>query len=253
MVWLVGYASTVLLAGRAAWASAPVQLSQNSGVLRSLGSFVAELPVGACIAMLVGMVGLAVWFAWKPHWTIGVVLWLLFRAVGFRMWLASNGGVQLMENMLLWLALMHLRSVSVVSTMSFWTARLQLLLAYAAAAAHKFTGSAWLDGSAVASVAADPQFDLGWLSGAPRFCTVLTYTTLVWMLTLPLAVWWRRTKYAWLLVGVIFHLCTAVFMGIPQMGLAFIACYALWSDERDAERLLAWFRGRFQAVVPSVR
>jgi ABC-type amino acid transport system permease subunit len=39
--------------------------------------------------------------------------------------------------------------------------------------------------------------------------------------------------------GIAFHLGTAVFIGIPQMGLAFIACYAVWLDEDVAERLWA--------------
>ena len=240
--WLLAYAFSILLLGDGAWASAPVQLAQRSGVLQAVGEVLAALPQFLCTAMVCCLVVAVVLFLWKPHWSIGLLVWLLFRVISHRMWLASNGGVQLMENVLLWLALMHVRPGGAVSTMAFWSARLQLLLAYAAAAAHKFTGSAWLDGTAVGMVAADPLFNLGWLLHAPWLCTALTYAALLWMTTFPLAMWWRGTRRWWLLIGVVFHLSTAVFMGIPQMGLAFIACYAVWLDEREADRAVRWWR-----------
>lgn len=242
MAWLLAYALSILLLGRMAWVSAPVQLSRTGGLLQGFGDLVAALPQPVCIAMVVFMAAGALRFAWKPHWSIGIAVWLLFRLISHRMWLASNGGIQLMENMLLWLALMHVRPGGVVSTTAFWMARLQLLLAYAAAAAHKFTGSVWLDGTAVGMVANDPLFNLGWLLHVPWLCIVLTFAVLTWMTAFPLAMWWPGTRRWWLMFGLVFHLSTAIFMGIPQMGLAFIACYALWLDEQEAVRAIRWWR-----------
>jgi hypothetical protein len=179
------------------------------------------------------------WHRWWP----GLVVWLLFRVITHRTWLASNGGVQLMENMLIWCALMGKGTHPLVSTTAFWIARMQLLVAYAVAAAHKFTGTSWLDGSAVLRVAQDPGFNLEWLSASPMLCTVLTCATLAFMTLLPFAVWWSLSRRWFLVIGGLFHLSTAMFMGIPQMGLAFIACYALWLDEATASKVLAW-RGR---------
>ena len=240
--WLAAYAVSILLLGDSAWVSAPVQLSPRGGMLQGFGELVAAVPRWACVAMVVCMAAVALWFARKPRWYIGLVVWVLFRVISHRMWLASNGGVQIMENMLLWLAFMHVRPGGTISTAAFWMARVQLLLAYAAAAAHKSTGSSWPDGTAVSLVAADPLFNLGWLLQAPWLCTLLTYAALAWMTTFPLAMWSRGTRHWWLIAGVVFHLGTAVFMGIPQMGLAFIACYALWSDKQEADRAMSWLR-----------
>ena len=159
------------------------------------------------------------------------------------MWLASNGGIQLMENMLFWSSFLHISTsphplISTLSSAAFWIGRLQLLLAYAAAAAHKFTGTTWLDGSAMSLVVADPTFNLGWLSASPGLCSALTYATLAFMTLFPFALWWKPTRRAWLCIGVVFHLCTAVFMGIPQMGFAFIACYALWLNDEEAQAIM---------------
>ncbi|QQR85461.1 MAG: HTTM domain-containing protein [Flavobacteriales bacterium] len=244
MAWLAAYAFSILLLGDGAWISAPVQLSPRGGVLQAIGELVFALPVPVCTGLVVCMLLLVACLAWKPRWHLGLVVWLLFRVVSHRMWLASNGGVQLMENMLLWLPLMHVRPGGAISTTAFRLARFQLLLAYAAAAAHKFTGSAWLDGTAVVLVATDAQFHLGWLLRMPWLCTVLTYAALAWMTTFPFALWWRGTRRPWLLIGVLFHIGTAVFMGIPQMGLAFIACYALWMQDDEAERIISWLRQR---------
>jgi hypothetical protein len=155
-----------------------------------------------------------------------------------------------MENMLLWAALMgvgshgHMNAGSHghIATFAFWAARLQLLLAYAAAAAHKFTGTTWLDGSAMLRVANDPAFHLGFLAASPMVCALLTWATLAFMALFPLAVWWKPSRRAFLIIGVVFHLCTAAFMDIPQMGLAFIACYALWLNEAEAARILSFDR-----------
>lgn len=242
MAWIVAYALSILLLGEMGWVSAPVQLSQGGGLLQGFGELIAAMPRSVCVSIVGCTAVVAVLFAWTPHWTIGLVVWFLFRLVSHRMWLASNGGIQLMENMLLWLALMHVRTGTVIGPAALWIGRLQLLLVYAAAAAHKLTGSDWLDGTAVGKVAADPLFNLGWLLRTPWLCIALTYAALAWMSTFPLAVWWRGTRRWWLFLGVVFHLCTAVFMGIPQMGLVFIACYALWLDEREADRVISWLR-----------
>ena len=69
----------------------------------------------------------------------------------------------------------------------------------------------------------------------------------------PFAVWWVPTRRLFLIIGTAFHLATAIFMGIPQMGLAFIACYAIWLDEATALRLTGWperlWRGRKPVIT----
>jgi hypothetical protein len=166
---------------------------------------------------------------------------LMFRSITHRMWLASNGGVQLMENMLLLIVFMGAVGPSVIRSSAFWIARLQLLLVYAVTAAHKFTGSAWLDGSAFSAVARDPDFHLAWLSQSPLLCTALTFGTLGFMTLFPLAVWWSPARRIFLVIGVLFHLATGLFMDIPQMGLAFVVCYALWLKDEEVSALLGLF------------
>lgn len=239
--WLMFYALALLLTGEAAWTNAPVQLFRpDHGMLRHTTRWeVNLLGSGALCAISIGVIALCVVQMRRHRWWLGLLIWLLFRVLTHRSWLASNGGVQLMENMLIWCALMGRGVHAAMATTAFWIARLQLLLAYGAAAAHKLTGTAWLDGSAVAMVARDPAFNLHWLTGLPGLCTLLTFAAFGFMMIFPFGVWWRPSRRVLLLIGALFHLATAVFMGIPQMGFAFIACYALWLDGPDLEGLTA--------------
>lgn len=230
--WLALYALALVLSGDAVWAAAPVRLFRSS---KHWDAALLAPAVLAGICVLIGAISLLQ--IRRHRWWLGLVVWFLFRIITHRTWLASNGGIQLMENMLIWCALMGVGTHALVRTSAFWIARLQLLLAYAAAAAHKFTGTAWLDGDAVMMVARDPAFNLHWLSNSPAICTGLTYCTLAFMTLFPFAVWWSPSRHVILLIGSVFHLSTAIFMGIPQMGLAFIACYAIWVSDEEAECL----------------
>ena len=239
--WLAFYLMAMLLLGHAAWTNAPVQVFlAHQGAFKWIEGWINGASPAVMMALTTIALGAAITLFFRHRWWLGLVAWLLFRLVTHRTWLASNGGVQLMENMLIWCALMGRDVHPFVGITAFWIARLQLLLAYAAAAAHKFTGTTWLDGSAVLLVTRDPAFDMAWLEDSPGFCTFLTYATLAFMTLFPLAVWWVPSRRLFLMVGMLFHLATAIFMGIPQMGLAFIACYVLWLDENTLARLNAF-------------
>ncbi|MBK9759750.1 MAG: HTTM domain-containing protein [Flavobacteriales bacterium] len=233
--WLALYMLSILLLDGSAWVCAPVDLfTRHEGARGALQEFMNALSPFSCSTICVVIIGLSVLLIRTHRWWLAMLVWLLFRVITHRMWLASNGGIQLMENMLLWSAFMGASSYARISTGAFWIARLQLLLVYAVAAAHKFTGHAWLDGTAVLTVANDPDFHLGWLATSPVSCAFLTYGALTFMSLFPLAVWWSPSRKVFLVIGALFHLATAVFMDIPQMGLAFVVCYAIWLQEDEA-------------------
>jgi hypothetical protein len=227
--WTGLYMLSLLVLGKAAWSNAPVDLFlTHDGVLGGVQRLIGSLPGEVCIALCILSLVFCGFLMRRHRWWLGVLVWLFYRVIDQRLWLASNGGVQLMGTMLLWAALMG-GDVNVrPRAFAYWAARLQLLLVYAAAAAHKFTGTTWLDGTAMSRVVHDPLFHLGWLASFPLLCTLITYAVLAWMTLFPFAVWWPLPRRAVLVFGVLFHLCTAIFLGIPQMGFAFIACYTLW-------------------------
>jgi hypothetical protein len=247
--WLALYALSLLVLGNAAWVCAPVELFHApAGWQAVLQSRVNALSAWTCAVLCVVLIGMAVLLIRRHRWWLGLIAWFVFRVITHRLWLASNGGIQLMENMLLWCAFMG-GSSSVIHTCAFWIGRLQLALVYAVTAAHKFTGRSWLDGSAVLTVARDPDFHLAWLTASPQVCSLITFSTLAFMTLFPLAVWWSPSRRLFLVIGVLFHLCTAIFMDIPQMGSAFVACYALWLEESEFAVLSRRFPRKLGSVI----
>lgn len=243
--WLAFYMVALLLLGEAAWTNvpmdlfhartSPVALAAQRSVMAAIGEHGAWW---VAVLLFIALVQ-----ATYARWWLGLLAWALFRAITLHTWLASTGGIHLMENMLLWAALM---AVPVrggqVAVAAFWIARSQLLLAYVSATAHKFTGTGWLGGDALLRVANDPHFHLGWLAQWPGLCHLLSFVVPVWSGLFVFAVWWGPARRVWLLAGVAFHLSTALFMDLAPMGLAFIACYAIWSAEGEAGRILGVLR-----------
>lgn len=244
--WVFGYALLLLLLGKPAWSNAMVDAFPAHSLFAGLVPVIMRAITPTIGMAMCGMLMIGAAILLRKHsWYMALLVWLVFRLITHRTWLASNGGIQLMENMLFWAALLSIgpgRLASPLGLAAFWIARLQLVLVYAAAAAHKYTGTTWPDGSAVSIVAADPAFHLHWLQRLPWICTAATFAALAFMTLFPFAVWWHTSRRAILFVGVCFHLFTALFMGIPQMAFAFIACYTLWLTENEVVAMRTFVR-----------
>jgi hypothetical protein len=177
----------------------------------------------------------------RPRWYLALPTWWLYVNLMNTGWLAGSGGQQLVVNVLFWNILLCLPATgpgALAASVAFWTIRLQLVLAYAATGLHKLTGTHWVDGSAMGIVATDPAFGPAWLAGMPLLAKGATWAVLLFQLTFPVAVWWRATRIPWMVFGVLFHLATAWWLGIPEMALAFIAVYPIWLSGSEAGRCL---------------
>lgn len=254
--WTVLYMVAMLGLGDAAWFADPVRvLSAGAPGADAMNGLLAVIDplVGRILCAVVLLVGLWRWRSTSV--AVGLLLWTGFKLVEWRTWLASNGGIQLMANMLLWSALMSPAERSDqgaghgVALFAWWAARAQLVIVYAVTVVHKALGHAWPDGTAVLMVAADPDFHLQWLLAWPSLCTGLAHAAFAFMFLFPFAVWWPPARRIALCVGAIFHLATGFFMDIPQMGLAFLACYPIWLDGDE----VAWLRSRTLTAVAARR
>lgn len=227
------------------------------GSLKHLTHALPQLPDAWQASLLLilpwAIIVLAAVELWRPtRWWRAALIWWLYVNVMNTGWLSGSGGQQLMANMLFWNILLSLRPAescdgrfgtwirSHAPPAAFWIIRMQLLLAYLATGFHKLTGTHWLDGTAMGIVATDSAFGPAWMAGYPALSHVATWAVLVFQLTFPVAVWFRVLRLPWMAFGVLFHLATAIWMDIPEMGLAFIACYPIWLD--DLRQLRPWFR-----------
>ncbi|MCW5898897.1 MAG: HTTM domain-containing protein [Flavobacteriales bacterium] len=218
-------------------------------------AFGSWLPVRAAPVVLACTLLVALWGVVRPlRWWLSLPLWAGYSSLMNLAFMASSGGQQLMANLLFWNVLLCLERsghATWVGATGFWIIRLQLLLAYAATGLHKLTGTHWLDGTAMGIVAGDPAFGPAWLTGFPLLAKSMTWAVLVFQLTFPVAVWWRRTRLPWMAFGAVFHLGTALWLGIPEMGAAFIAAYAIWLSNNESGAVLRCYRWRQAVSVPA--
>lgn len=241
-LWLFGYLLSTLPGAEWLWLHPPAApLPAPPGLLAPLTHALGTwLPVDLAWVAVALVMALALWSAFRPsRWWITLVEWVLFSSLVNLAWLSATGGHQLVANVLFWMIFLpsaepqaplvgKVHRAQVLQVAAFWIIRLQLLLAYAVTGVLKLTGIHWLAGDAVGIVATDARFGPLWLAGVPWLAVLVNYGALFFQLTFPLAVWWRRTRYGWMAMGVVFHLGTGFAFGIVDMGLAFLAVYPIW-------------------------
>jgi hypothetical protein len=244
--WVLLFLLTALPAMELLWVDPVSPAIRQPGLVALLVQpFATWLPAALSPWLLLLTLAMAVRGLFRPvRWWSALLLWWGHVALMDLAWLAGSGGQQLMANLLFWnigLACSngHLPAWTKgpwstgVHAGSFWIIRLQLLLAYAVTGMHKLTGTHWLDGTAMGLVATDPAFGPAWIAAFPPLAMLLTWAVLLFQLSFPLAVWFRATRLPWMLFGLAFHLGTALWMDLPEMGTAFLVAYLPWLSGRD--------------------
>lgn len=229
MLWLIGFLLSGLQSAERLWLHPVSPEWLPPGPLRVIThALCGEFPSGIVELSILTLFLLAFWQLIRGcHPLLLAATWFLYVNLMNRAWMASSGGQQLMASLLFWsipLAAKDERS----RFMGLWAIRLQLLLAYAATGLHKLTGHLWLNGTALGVAATDGAYGPSWMAGYPVISEALTWAVLLFQFTFPVAVWFRRTRVPWMAFGLVFHLGTAIWMDIPEMGLAFIVAYAAW-------------------------
>lgn len=247
-VWVVGFVLSTLPVATALWveplAPAWVPPGPFTPLTHALGTWLpgaAAWPIAGA-ALVLAVLGLA----GRLRWWGALLLWVCYMNLMHRAWMAGSGGQQLMGILLFWNIplLAGWRSGSVVAKglvqLGWWMMRVQVLLAYAVTALHKLDGTLWPAGHALGVVVGDEAFGPVALLQWSTLTQFLTWAVLTFQLVFPLLIWVRRLR-PWLLAfGVLFHLGTAFWMDIPEMGLAFVAAYSLWLPDTWAQRVLGW-------------
>jgi hypothetical protein len=233
--WVLGFMVTALPMADALWVNAwsPTWVPPGAmvGVTHALGTW---LPRSAAWALAGVVLVLGLWgLLGRLRWWGAVVLWWSYLNLMNCAWMAGSGGQQLMANLLLWnvflLAGSRMEGGSPrLEGLGLWMMRAQLLLAYGVTALHKLTGTMWTTGQALGVVVGDEAFGPLALVQWPQLAQLLSWGVLGVQLLFPLLIWWRPIR-PWVLgLGVLFHLATAVWLDIPEMGLAFVAAYSVW-------------------------
>lgn len=125
---------------------------------------------------------------------------------------------------------------NLVSSVFFRLLQFQISIIYAYTGFEKLKGSTWWDGTALWTVMANPQFthfDLIWLRQVPLLIVIGTFITLIFEVYFPVMVAYKKTRYLWLGLGVLFHLTIGILLALMPFSLIMISTYFLFIEEDD--------------------
>jgi len=238
--------SAEILGPNAYFQPAPVNMN-GSSPLFSFWNFPSLIPYNwVFLVMLIVFSALAYLEKQERIMTILVfIFWMNFMA---RTTVINTGGEVLVGLFLFYLMFMgklktkdeNLKMIQNALNNTFFFAILfQFLSVYIISVWWKLIDEGWMNGLAfmhATNIKAYSFFGLGsfmydhvWLS------KLLTYGTIFYQVTFPIAIWSKRLKPYWLFIGVAFHIGIAVFMGIFSFGLIMILSFSLFLSQKQLE------------------
>ena len=139
-------------------------------------------------------------------------------------------GEQMVKVILGGAALGWLGGSEVTVRWAVWFIAAQLSLAYFAGGVFKLISSSWRSGEAlwaIVNMNAWKHAAAGrWLRQRPQWSAFLSWGTMLWEVTFPLALVAHPWAMAvWLIIGAAFHIGCAIFMGLNSYLWSFVAAY----------------------------
>jgi len=171
-------------------------------------------------------------------------LFMIVLALGAAMPLANRASIHAFVR--------KLRGKPELPLSTVWGQRLvglQISYVYLNTVIAKLSNERWREGLALRDVLASPVF-AEW----PRYIESkplimgMTYSTLVFELTFPIAIWFKKTRPWWLLWGIGFHLMIDALMVIPIFSWIMIVSYASFLSDSEVKWLLSKLRLRKAAA-----
>lgn len=145
-------------------------------------------------------------------------------------WLGSyNGGSDYMASLLLLFTFIGLLFPDSMATVCLWYITFQLCLSYFKAGLVKIRKEKWRRGEAISKFVLSPIYERDPLTSrifeSKSLSLVISWVTMIFELTFPLALLDQRIAIAYMSVAVIFHLGNAYVFGLNRFVFAWIAAY----------------------------
>lgn len=182
------------------------------------------------VVVLIALVGCG---RWVPKVLVYLTGFMLYYAA----WPVYNGGSMLMLMYAFYAVFIHLQAVhparKVISNLAILACRMQLVLVYALAALYKWTGSDWLDGTALYKAMSLDAYTQAWPQewlGEPYVLMGMTYAALAYQTLFPTLIWWKPARRYLLWAGIGFHAFILLTMRIPDFATAMLVGYVLFAD-----------------------
>lgn len=191
------------------------------------------IPISLIFIQLLSLV-----IGWQGFYrkTTSILIWITTFNLFNPIHLAATGGEVLIHILLFYFIFIDERKKDSLSTLLnntfFWLSRWQIVILYFFAGFYKLYDNNWLNGDALYYIIQIDAFSRPWathyLEGNIILLKLFTYGTLIYQLSFPFAIWWKKIKTPFLIVGIIFHLSIAFIAGVFSFGIIMIISYILW-------------------------
>lgn len=122
---------------------------------------------------------------------------------------------------------------------------IQVCFVYFYTALAKLQGDLWLNGTATYYTMRVRDFmATDWnvlLTQSHYFVVLTTYFTLLWELSFPFLIWFKRTKFFIILGGILLHIGIWLFMRIDNFSWVMISTYFVFVSDKEYAEIKAYF------------
>jgi Vitamin K-dependent gamma-carboxylase len=119
---------------------------------------------------------------------------------------------------------------------------LQICVIYFFASFHKLQGDVWLEGTALYYILNSDDFSASSLNAIITSSIIavkfFTWFTILFQFAFPFLVWFKKTKYTMLLLGISFHIGIFILMRIDNFSFIMLACYSIFLTDNEYENLI---------------
>lgn len=191
----------------------------------------------------------------RIHWVLPRIVIFLGGVMLYYACLPAFNGVTLLYNLfaffMIFMAPTARRPVRVMlSNLAFLACKVQLVMVYALTGGYKLAGHTWLEGSSIHYALQldhySPEWVVNLLLEKKGLLMVFNYFGLIYQLGFPIAIFIRKIRGAWLILGCIFHVSIAIGLHLPDFGIGMMVAYLLFIKEARAQ---AWL-GYIESILP---
>jgi Vitamin K-dependent gamma-carboxylase len=129
---------------------------------------------------------------------------------------------------------------------------LQICVIYFFASFHKLQGDVWIEGTALYYILNSDDFSASSLNAIITNSIILvklfTWFTILFQFAFPFLVWFKKTKYVMLLIGISFHIGIFVLMRIDNFSFIMLACYSIFLTDNEYKHLLSKIKFKKDSV-----
>jgi len=124
-------------------------------------------------------------------------------------------------------------ATDLLSGVGYRLVQIHLCIIYAYTGLEKFKGETWWEGTAVWYVVSNDNivpFNMEFFQYVPSLVALMTFSTLIFEVYFPVAIWLKPLRNFWLFLGICLHGLSAIFMGLIFFAPIMLAAYLFFVD-----------------------